>query len=642
MVKLYTSHLYFRHFFRFSLVLFSTSAFCQLPSGSGLNQTGSHSVSAKMISSGITGTYQEIGKEFTLSKTYHSIQSVTNTIWNGTSWDSGLPDESVNAQIDGNYSGPGFVCANLTISSGKTFSPVSPVEVRKNAVCSSEDIVGKLIFNGSVEQKFQGFAFDLTLNNSAGMVMETTGTIKGTLKLQSGILTTNNNLILHSSATGTARVATIESGAGISGNVLAKRYVPGNAASWHLMGVPVSGQSVADWSDDFLILSNFIYRYKESGSINVDDQINGWEQMSGNINPGHGYRTFLNQSFFNSNASFDNSGPLITGDFSFPVTFNSSGYDGGGWNLLANPYACEVDWHQFSKNLVNGEVHVWNNNKYGSYSEGAGIGINGGSRFLSSFQGFFVKASGAGATLSLTETSKPTIPQTNSFMRVASDPLDMARITLRGPDGDNDETAIRWMPGTFPSFESFYDADKLINPNISLFSNTQDGRRTSIQARDFSESDIVDLGVSVNHSGSYFLELHIGADIFAGKTWEIRDNETGCIFPLTADMLLPFQVIDGSEYSPYRFSIIAQTPTATLQRFDQTGKLNIYPNPATEMVTIVSKENHVPYVLTDVLGQVVGSGILDQTGMKTIKIDNLSSGIYQLKAGNSVSKLEVK
>jgi hypothetical protein len=408
------------------------------------------------------------------------------------------------------------------------------------------------------------------------------------------------------------------------------------------MGVPVTGQSVSDWSDDFQILSNFIYRYRESGSINVDDQINGWEQMAGSLNPGQGYRTFLNQSFYNANSTFDNSGPLLTGDFSFPVTFNSSGYDGGGWNLLANPYACEVDWHEFSKNLVNGQVHVWNNNKYGSYSEGAGIGVNGGSRYLSSFQGFFVKASGTGASMSVTESSKPATPQANTFMRIASDPSDMARITLRGPDGDNDETAIRWIPGTLPSFESFYDADKLINPTISLFSNTQDGRRTSIQARDYNESDIVDLGISANHAGSYFLELHIGADIFAGKTWEIRDNETGFIFPLTADMLLPFQVIDGSEYSPYRFSIIAQTPTGTEQLLGISSNLNIYPNPASETVTVVSKNNYAAYTLTDVLGRVVKSGFLDQVGSKTIRISDLGSGIYQLKVGNSVSKLEVK
>ncbi|HOY95745.1 MAG TPA: T9SS type A sorting domain-containing protein, partial [Catalimonadaceae bacterium] len=549
---------------------------------------------------------------------------------------------TVSAQIDGNYSGPGFVCENLTIGTGKSFAPTSPVEIRKDAVCSSELMNGKLIFNGTVVQKFQGYAFDLTLNNSAGMVMEASGTIKGTLKLQTGILSTNGNLILHSSATGTARVATIESGAGITGNVLTRRFVPGTSASWHLMGVPVSGQTVSDWSDDFLILSNFIYRYKESGSINVDDQINGWEQMSGSLNPGQGYRTFLNQSFFNANAPFDNSGPLVTGDFEFPVTFNSSGYDGGGWNLLANPYACEIDWHSFSKNLINGQVHVWNNNKYGSYSEGAGIGINGGSRYLSSFQGFFIKASGTGAELSASEVSKPATPQINTFMRVAADPSDMARITLRGPDGDNDETAIRWIPGTLPSFESFYDADKLINPTISLFSNTQDGRRTSIQARDFYESDIVDLGISVNHAGSYFLELHIGAEIFAGKTWEIRDNETGFIFPLTADMLLPFQVIDGSEYSLYRFSIIAQTPTGTDQVLGSSGKLNLYPNPATESVTVVSKESNAGFVLTDLLGRVVKTGVLDQVGNKTIEISDLSSGIYQLKVGNSISKLEVQ
>jgi hypothetical protein len=107
-------------------------------------------------------------------------------------------------------------------------------------------------------------------------------------------------------------------------------------------------------------------------------------------------------------------------------------------------------------------------------------------------------------------------------------------------------------------------------------------------------------------------------------------------------MLLPFQVLDGSEYSAYRFSIIAQTPTATADVLGSNNNLNIYPNPASGLVTVVSKESNATYLLIDVLGRVVKSGNLDQVGSRTIQIEDLSPGIYQLKVGHSISKLEVQ
>ncbi|HOY97480.1 MAG TPA: hypothetical protein PK509_17190, partial [Catalimonadaceae bacterium] len=89
MVKLYTTRTYFRHFFNFSFVLFSTSAFCQLPSGSGLNQTGRPPIpteaSGPINRALLTGITPSEG---------HSTQSVTLSTWNGSSWDFGLPDET--------------------------------------------------------------------------------------------------------------------------------------------------------------------------------------------------------------------------------------------------------------------------------------------------------------------------------------------------------------------------------------------------------------------------------------------------------------------------------------------------------------------------------------------------------------------
>jgi hypothetical protein len=567
------------------------------------------------------------------------------TTWNGTTWDFGIPGPTISAIIVGNYSGPGFSCSNLNVNAGITFSPGGDIEIKGNATCNLDMSSGKLIFNGTNPQQFSGFANDLTLDNTAGLSVAGSSTINGTLKLQSGTLVTNDNLILNSTSIKTARVAKIEAGAAISGNVSVKRHVPGATSAWHFMGVPVTGQTQANWSDNFTILPNFIYSHNESGSLNIEDQVNGWEMATGSLEPGKGYRTFLNQSFMNSTATFDNKGPLVTGDFSYPITFSNTGFDGGGWNFLSNPYACEVDWDSFSKSLIGGQLHIWNQDQYGSYSSGLGIGVNGGSRYLSSFQGFFVKATGIGASLSLTESSKPSNAQANTFLRVAADPGDVARITLRGPGGQKDETAIRWMSGADPFFETQFDADKLMNPSMSFFSTTQEGRRTSIQARNFSNSDIVDFGYRVNQSGPHFLEIHIGQDIFEGKTWELRDNETGFIYPATADMLFPFEIFEGSESSNYRFSLIGLAPLVGSKSETSNQLIAVYPNPATETCCVSFPDESVTFNLSDILGKKVKEGTLFKNNGGKIDLQGIPSGVYQIRvltsSGSFLQKIQV-
>lgn len=559
------------------------------------------------------------------------VLSTTLTTWNGSTWDSGLPEAGVSAQINGAYAGPGFVCEDLNVAVNASFTPSSEVTVRGNVQILNANTLGSIRLAGTSLQTIRGTFQDLTLANAAGAGISGATSIKGTLSLEAGMLTTNNQLTLTSTSSRTARVGRISPGATVNGNVLVRRFVPGTTASWHFMGVPVGNQTQADWSDNFTLLTNFIFSHNEAGSLNVDDQINGWEYAGQNLVPGKGYRTFLNQSFFNGNPVFDNNGPLISGPFSFPISFTPDGFDGGGWNFLSNPYACEVDWHAFAKTNIGGQVHLWNKNQYASYSQGAGLGVNGGSRYISAFQGFFVKASGENAALSINEEAKPLVPVSTNFLKINTTEGEVARITMRAPNGDKDETAIRWMPEASGFFEPEYDVDKLRNTGLTFFSNTGEGRPVAIQSRNFVESDSVLLGYQSATFGTHFLEIRIGSEVFEGKLWRLRDNMTGNLYPISVpEMLHSFDIPEGLEIMNYRFSLLLENPPVAVDPKVSQGEMHLFPNPGTDKLQVWVPGGNGQFRILDAHGRTSKSGRLSVSENR-IETGDLPTGWYAVE-----------
>lgn len=125
---------------------------------------------------------------------------------------------------------------------------------------------GSLEFNGASPQNISGNAFvsntvrNLVLSNITGLTVNSaTGNLLNIKEafafgnVNNTTLTTNDNLVLLSSAAGTARVADItnnnvNSGNAVSGKVTIQRYIPGRRA-WRLLTAPVTLSSLVKISD---------------------------------------------------------------------------------------------------------------------------------------------------------------------------------------------------------------------------------------------------------------------------------------------------------------------------------------------------------------------------------------------------------
>jgi hypothetical protein len=143
----------------------------------------------------------------------------------------------------------------LTLSTGSNLNVLSSLV--NNGTISGN---GQLILSGSSLQNISGSGtiHNLNLNNSSGAIISPTSTnlnITGTYSKSNGVLTTNGNLILKSSASGTARVDQLTIGS-ISGNVTAERYIPSGTRRFRFLSSPVQSATLNGLLDDIFITGN--------------------------------------------------------------------------------------------------------------------------------------------------------------------------------------------------------------------------------------------------------------------------------------------------------------------------------------------------------------------------------------------------
>jgi len=78
-----------------------------------------------------------------------------------------------------------------------------------------------------------------------------------------------------------------------------------------------------------------------------------------------------------------------------------------------------------------------------------------------------------------------------------------------------------------------------------------------------------------------------------------------------------------------------------VKNVNQSGSIQVYPNPVTSLFHINGLTKELSYSLTDVLGNSMRYGIL-KAGDNTVDASNIPSGIYFLKFTNEEGLVEVK
>ena len=251
-----------------------------------------------------------------------------------------------------------------------------------------------------------------------------------------GTATVTGNLIIESNASGDGSF--IDNGS-VSGIVTVQRYLTPN--QWHNISAPISDATAG------LLTRFYIKPYDEATDTygayikNIDTAIT----VAG------GYavwaKTLQQTVSYTGNVNTDT------------IVTNTLQHQKQGYNLIGNPYPSCIDWDapSIDKSNISGTIWIWNGTQYSTYTSGIG-GTNGGSRYISSGQGFFVQTLSQGQTLTFNNTMRVHNSVTLLKEAVAEQNILRVRVT---DSYHNDECIIAFRESGSNGYDQHFDAKKM-------------------------------------------------------------------------------------------------------------------------------------------------------------------------------------
>ncbi|WP_375437617.1 T9SS type A sorting domain-containing protein [uncultured Hymenobacter sp.] len=554
---------------------------------------------------------------------------------------------------------------NLTLASGASLSLGSTFELLGNLVNNGILNAGSstLLCLGTTAQTLSSIGtlrfYDLTINNPAGVTLQSPVGVRHLLVLTSGNLASERNLTLLSDATGTAMVVNPVGGGTVTGLATMQRFVTGSVQGYRhfsspmLMGTApvrefaddVSGFNVnPDYNTQGNAASPFptLFQYDETRLTATNSLFDaGWmvpEDFSP-LMPGRGYSVQVAPA-----STVDISGVLASANVSYPLTRGP--YAESGWQLLGNPFPSPLDWDLvpaapgIDKALY---VYVPSGPYTGSYSSYInGVGQNGGRKDLAAMQGFFVRATSATATLSLPSSARATTYLSPTFdrstaTRTTTRPL--IRLSARNARGQADETVVYFEPTATAGFDPAYDAYKVqLNGNgLPSLWTAADSKNLSINALpELATVPSIPLGVRVSQDGTHVLHAAELLNLPAGTEVWLEDRELGVRQNLMVAPSYAFTMT--TSYNSQRFYLWLQAgrPAATAASALQ-ATTHLYPNPASSTATLemagLTGTGDVQVQLLNTLGQVMLKRTVQPragTVREQLDLTHLPTGVYSV------------
>ena len=560
---------------------------------------------------------------------------VTNTDWNTASnWSDGLVPSTIcpNVYIPNTTNKPILNNAPAAVITNLIIDPLAKLTVASSATIKIGGSItnsgtfdvsdGSLDFNGAAPQTIAANLFlgnnlkNLMVSNTSLSVSAGGGLLNITGDLAFGnisnaTLTTNDNIVLASTATSTARVADITNGGARSGNtfsgkVTVQRYFPALRA-WRLITSPLSntGNIFSTWQNGGVYppigigtlvtgtvtgtggggngLDNgpFLNPSLKTGS-SLTDVNNTVTMMLSNstvsaANIGYlmfirGDRNPINTTVPNTNiTTLSSKGNLQTGTQTFLATGTF-----GAYTLIGNPYASPVDLDLVTRNNLENLYYVWDPklSSVGGYVLITGTGPspstytftpNGSpgapTQYIQSSEAFFVRTSTTNpASIVFNESNKSSSNNLSMFRPMNPAPSQSLRTNLYMVKSDGNR---HMADGNLVQFDDSYnpgvdlqDALKFVNVN-ETFGVLGGTTSLALERRPpLANTDTVFFSFAKARQLKYQFE-------FTTELLE-RDNLAGFVEDKFLNKLSPL-IMNGT--TKLDFEVTAATASAAIDRF---------------------------------------------------------------------------
>jgi len=324
-----------------------------------------------------------------------------------------------------------------------------------------------------------------------------------------------------------------------------------------------------------------------------------------------------------------------------PVTFNPT--LGNGWNLVGNPFPSPIDWNAASgwtKTNVSNTVWIWNptTNSYGSFD--GTTATNSVTRYIASSQAFFIQTTGASPALTIDEPVKVSNTPSNMFKAAERNSL---RMRLIKDATESDEAVVRFMDGKSDEFTYTEDVAKpLMNPNVNISSYFGADKYSMVNYLELKSMNakVVPLAAWVSGEGAYTIKFNQVQSFDNDINVYLKDNYNNTITDLRVNDNYSFNIDSKPESTlDGRLELIFVNKTSSVESVlaGRKASLNVYPNPATDVLNIeVLNANFKNSVVT--VYNVSGVEVMNVDMMgnkKSLDIEKLSSGAYLVKVSNT-------
>lgn len=455
------------------------------------------------------------------------------------------------------------------------------------------------------------------------------------------------DLTLKSNSTGSGYFVdqTMNSGVEIAGNIMIERYISENG--WHNISTPLANSNGTVFTGTDLVF------YYDETLINNDWNF-GWVWYNGNLSVMHGYDIYIPDEAITAQYLTTNPDQLNTGQYTVGVTLtnvaNGEIASHKGWNLIGNPYPSPVDWLNqtaWNKSAINDAKYIWDpdGSVYTIYiGGGSPIGLNGGTQFIPSGQGFWVQAIQNG-NISVNNSARVGLtPSTPDFYKTMEFDYPVIIFSAEG-NGFKDETILRFIEGSTEEFDQNMDAFKLFstNPEVPQIASKHADDYLAINSiGEINEGLTVPLYFKNRSDGIYTISITPSTSYSSQIPYYLKDSKEGTFNAIYKDSsyVFDYSVNDNNN----RFSIVFSSNLTLIPLAE--AQFKVFTNGDRITIENLSGPNETAeYVIYNLAGQCISAGQLSQSSSTSLNT-GLPAATYILeilsKDYNSKHKITIQ